>query len=523
MPLANDEGMRPIGFADSIAIVSFRRNGTLNPTPPGRRGRIACFTSFNRAYIPRALVLARTLRQAHPDWDIWALVVDALPRSADSAHDLQDFDQVVTVAQLGIEHFQSWIFKHNVVEACTAVKGYMFVHLLEMAYAKVIYLDPDIAVFHPLKEIESKLDMYSIILTPHQIEPNDTKFAMDDNELMSLKYGIYNLGFLGVANNPIGLKFAAWWRNLLYDACYEEVEAGLYTDQKYCDLVPSLFSDVHIERDPGCNVASWNLSQREIEISKDGRIFVNRSPLKFYHFTKVGNAGDVMTARYAGNNFEALEIWNWYKRQIDGIHPIQATWSYGTFRNGVPIPYQARVLYRRQDDLKNRFRDPFDTEGESYYAWLRKEKPWIFVDNTSLLKGADSTPQEMSASIRTQCLSGNHLDRMTDDTAVDELWYLAAYPDVAEAVQNGVFANAAEHYAIFGLLECRLPRYIAVDETYYLTNNGDVRLAIERGDWTSAQAHFEAAGYREGRLPKRPELTKHPSGRGRTNIRVGRN
>ena len=42
-----------------------------------------CFTSFTYSYLPRARVLAETLRQAHPDWQLWAVVVDRPPPGAD--------------------------------------------------------------------------------------------------------------------------------------------------------------------------------------------------------------------------------------------------------------------------------------------------------------------------------------------------------------------------------------------------------------------------------------------------------
>ena len=75
---------------------------------------------------------------------------------------------------------------------------------------KVIYLDPDIAVFHGLTGIEARLDTASIVLTPHQLGPNDTPLAIADNEMTSLKYGTYNLGFVAVRNDANGLGFAQW-------------------------------------------------------------------------------------------------------------------------------------------------------------------------------------------------------------------------------------------------------------------------------------------------------------------------
>jgi hypothetical protein len=46
----------------------------------------------------------------------------------------------------------------------------------------------------------------------------------------------------------------------------------------------------------------------------------------------------------------------------------------------------------------------------------------------------------------------------------DEAWYLAAYPDIAEAIAAGVIPSAREHYLQSGYFEHRLPydtRYTA--------------------------------------------------------------
>ena len=83
-----------------------------------------------------------------------------------------EFDRVLYAKDLDFPRFDRWLFKHDVVEASTAVKGQMLRHLLNQGAEKVVYLDPDIAVFSDLAEIIEKLDQYSVILTPHQVTPN---------------------------------------------------------------------------------------------------------------------------------------------------------------------------------------------------------------------------------------------------------------------------------------------------------------------------------------------------------------
>jgi hypothetical protein len=339
--------------------------------------QIHCFTSFTFSYLARAKILVQTLRAVHSDWTIWAVIVDE-PIDGEDFGLTQVFDRVVYAKDLGFSDFRKWLFKHDIVEASTAVKGRMLHHLLEQGATKVVYLDPDIGVFSSLQGVVDRLDSHSIVLTPHQVEPNESIGLMKDNELTSLKYGVYNLGFAAVKNNAIGRRFAQWWAEQLAFACYDEVENGIFTDQKWCDLVPALFDSVHVERDPGYNVASWNLSKRKVTLSRQGDILVNGSPLKFFHFTKINSAGDLMIEKNSGNNTEVTEIWNWYKRLLEAnlIPDIpKSYWHYGRFSNGTPIPKDVRVFFRRRADLMKFFDDPFAVEGNSYFEWICREQP----------------------------------------------------------------------------------------------------------------------------------------------------
>lgn len=87
---------------------------------------------------------------------------------------------------------------------------------------------------------------------------------------------------------------------------------------------------------------------------------------------------------------------------------------------------------------------------------------------------------------------------------VDEAWYLSQYPDVAEAIRNGLVTSAKEHFLNDGYFEGRMPFLIAVDEAWYLEQNPGVAEYIARGELLSAQQHFNDNGYREGRRPRPP-------------------
>ncbi|MEO8114711.1 MAG: hypothetical protein ABI655_10035 [Phenylobacterium sp.] len=338
--------------------------------------KVLCYSSFTFSYLNRARVLFQTLRRFHPDWELVALITDQPPAGFDFQPASEPFDRVVWASDLGIPGFAGWLFQHDVVEVCTAVKG-PFIHQACSSGADVvIYLDPDTALFESLDPLLGWLEDHDILLTPHLIDPNDDPAAILDNDISASRTGIFNLGFVAVRTKGEGARFAKWWNDRLLDYCFDDIPAGLFVDQRWCDHVPALFDRVKVLRDPGYNVASWNLSRREVAVEKDGRITVNGSPLRFWHFTKLGPLGDVMTKRYAGQNFPVYEIWSWYRRQVaaatDPAIPAR-WWAYEAFADGRPISKARRVLYRKRSDLQAAFPDPFASGRNSYQQWLEHE------------------------------------------------------------------------------------------------------------------------------------------------------
>lgn len=348
---------------------------------------VHAYTSFSFNYLARATVLARSLRAYHPDWMIWAFIVDHPPDGFDFDPASHGFDRLVYVEQLYGDVTEQWLFGHDVVEACTAIKGRACQMLLEQPDAEaVVYLDPDIAVFAPLAPVCDRIRTHSIVLTPHQTEPEnaDAKRAIHDNEITSLHFGSFNLGFLGLRNDEEANRFAQWWTDRLDRYCHDRLDIGLFVDQKWCNLVPCFFDSVAIIRDAGCNVASWNLSHRDITISKLGEILVNDVPLRFFHFTKLGAIGNMMTSRYAGRNFEVFELWSWYRNEVDRLTDRRIPkgyWGYGLFDNGTPIPKAARRLYRDREDLRTAFPLPRRTGDGSFLNWLNANSDIESIDN----------------------------------------------------------------------------------------------------------------------------------------------
>lgn len=339
---------------------------------------IHVYTSFSFSYLNRARVLAASVKRHHPEWKFWALITDLEPAGFSLAIEDEDFDFVLMATDLYGDETERWLFAHDVIEACTAVKGRALLHLLDQPDCTgAMYFDPDTCIFNRLDDVVGLIEKHSVVLTPHQVDPEEKseKRAIRDNEITSLGFGVYNLGFVAVGVGEESRRFAQWWADRLDDWCYDRLDIGIFVDQKWCDLVPSFFEDVKILRDPGYNVASWNLSQRTMSFDENGMALINGKPLRFYHFTKLGPLGDMMTQRYARDNTEVYELWWWYRQQIECATDDRIPnryWHYGHFDNGSPIPKPVRELYRDRQDLRKAFRNPSRT-ADGFFDWLVSE------------------------------------------------------------------------------------------------------------------------------------------------------
>lgn len=336
---------------------------------------VHCYTSISCCYLPKARVLAKTLKEVHPDWHFTCVVADQCEPGMDWA--AEPFDAVMTPDDLGVSDDPGWLFRHNVVELCTAVKSIALLKLFEQGAQKVVFLDPDIAVFGSLEETVQRLDRNPVILTPHQIVPQEGLANVMHHELYSMKYGVFNLGFLAVANRGQGVGFAEFWRDRLTTLCFDEVCNGMYTDQKWCDFVPVFFPETHVLRDPACNVSTWNLTRRLVAGSLADGFTVNGSPLKFYHYTSYDSGeGRAIIQREHPDNAALKELWDWYDEQLvaDGQEELGSVpWFYDFFDNGERVTGEMRMAYRRIPGMRQRFPNPFRTGEGSFLQWWKAE------------------------------------------------------------------------------------------------------------------------------------------------------
>ncbi|MDP2367487.1 glycosyl transferase [Rhodoferax sp.] len=341
--------------------------------------KLHIFTSAACNYIPKVRMLFASLRQHHPEAVLHLLLADGATNLLDLSR--EPFDEVSTLAEMNVPHWRGWAFCHSIVELATAMKPLFLQKLLEREdCGKVLYLDPDMVVFSRLDDILASLDVANVTLTPHQVTPEQSISAIVDNEICSLKHGVYNLGFVGVANTDEGRRFAAWWAHRVYHFCRAEIPNGLFTDQRWIDLVPAFFTGVAIQRSSRHNVATWNITTREMTRDEQGQYWMDGEPLGFYHFTGFDSgAHKIMAIKNAGGNAAVHGLVQWYEDSTRALatDPLsQVPWAFERYSNGVKVEKVHRFLYRQRVDLQRAFPDPFDVSGsQSLYGWMTSQGP----------------------------------------------------------------------------------------------------------------------------------------------------
>jgi glycosyltransferase involved in cell wall biosynthesis len=331
------------------------------------QGGTAVFTVVAKNYLPYARVLMRSVAKHHPDWRRFVFLVDRVDGYFDPS--AEDFE-IVLSSDLPIPNPRWFHFKYTIMELSTALKPYAFAFLFDSrACDRTLYLDPDIRVYAPLTRITETLESANIALTPHLTGPlGDERRPA---EIDMLQAGTYNLGFIGARRSPETQAFLAWWQQKLYDHCVVDLPRGLFVDQKWIDLIPGMFEGVSIVRDPGCNVAYWNLGQRVISRSEDG-YEVAGSPLAFFHFSGYDPGRPDRLSRHQ-NRFRVedlpeatQQLLQSYRRElIEAGYDTCQKWPYafGSFRNGVPIPDVGRPIQHEAPELVAAIEDPFSDAG----------------------------------------------------------------------------------------------------------------------------------------------------------------
>lgn len=337
--------------------------------------RLAVATIAPASYLPFARVLGESLRRHHPELPFFVLV----PGCSRSGAAGVEQGSVLGLEDLEIPDLPRFRFGYTAHQLAVAVKPYLLSLMLRRGFEGALFLDSDTLVLGDLAPLLERVARHAVVVTPHLMAPLVGEDRVE-RELVILRSGIYNLGVLGVSAGAGAM--LAWWQQRLYRHCRCALDQGMHYDQRWFDLVPALFADVHILRDPGCNVGHWDLPERGLDLV-EGEWRVRGGPCRLFHFSGFSpDQPGVVTRHSSRLTMTSLgSAARLFERYTEAL--FAAGWGATgggseerqRFDNGVAIPEIVRRIYLDLPGAE-RFGDPFSTAAPgSYFRWLLEACP----------------------------------------------------------------------------------------------------------------------------------------------------
>jgi hypothetical protein len=301
------------------------------------------FTLCSVNYLAHAKTLGESLLEHNPECRFVIGLVDRIPVGV--ALSLPSGCELIPVEDLKIAAFADMVTRYNIVELNTAVKPFYIEHIYQQdpEVEHVIYLDPDILIFYSLNTLIANLRAHPLIFTPHSCTFDNTRTIIDYEQAM-LSTGIYNLGFLGTHRSAEVFAFLRWWQTRLVDHCYYRPGAGLFVDQLWTILAPLYFPSSYVEKDPGYNMAYWNLFERTLQKGPAGYLVNDRHPLIFFHFSN--HSIDTPT-ELANRRWPAVPTFE----ERPELRPLFAGYRERLLRNGFLIMRSLNCYYEQARTL----------------------------------------------------------------------------------------------------------------------------------------------------------------------------
>jgi len=244
---------------------------------PGPRAYV---TYFDQHYLPRALVMLRSLRRHDPQAAIFALCFDQA--SFDVISGLGDSGILATSSEavatfepglLACSDRSRWAFygTHKPVLALYALNR-------RPELGSVACIDADTQFFASPAPLFDEIGETSIAVSPHRFSQPYEAWR---------KFGLYNAGFIHWRNDELGRRCLADYRADCLNWCEHSLEPdGRFMNQGYLNAWPERYRNVCVIRHPGVNLAWWNIASHVIAAAGDG-VSVDGEPLIFCHFSQI--------------------------------------------------------------------------------------------------------------------------------------------------------------------------------------------------------------------------------------------
>jgi hypothetical protein len=226
-------------------------------------------TLFDINFLPRGLVLYRSLREVAPESSLRVFCMD------EDTEVLLERMALPGLSTIGLDELEAHDTElravrstRSQVEYCWTATPAICLYSLEREpeVQMITYVDADLMFFQNPRPLFDELGSGSILVTPHGTPP-----------------GGHIVQFLPFRRDEQGFAALRWWRDRCLEWCYDRAEGDKFGDQAYLDDWPKRFGGVRVLEHPGGAAGPWNDAGCRFE-QQDDLVLVDGRPLIFYHY-----------------------------------------------------------------------------------------------------------------------------------------------------------------------------------------------------------------------------------------------
>ncbi len=235
--------------------------------------------------LPRARVLARSLRAHQPDWTHEVVLVAGEEVVAAAAESDQTLRVRAAASELDLD-VEALLALHDEHDLIALLAPRLLARCAQRASEPALHLPSTVWVLADLQPIESALSRSGVLLVPRLTAelPDD---GLEPTPAQLERAGRIDQTIMGVDGSAAAQAFLAWWRGHVEESLgsLDARRAGDRPEDRpwlarFLELAPARFSTAVLD-DPGCNVNLWNLHRRTLKASASGALVNGRRPLRF--------------------------------------------------------------------------------------------------------------------------------------------------------------------------------------------------------------------------------------------------
>jgi len=250
----------------------------------------AACTVASRRFLAFARVLARSFLEHHPGGRFVVFIPDDPDRERSVGEGIEE----LRPADIGLEadEFDRMAMSYTVKELSCAMKVFVLEHLVKCGNTTIL-LDGDLCVYGDLSPLAELARLHGLVFTPHCVTPHPTpdryppmaaraprmRNAVGPDQ-MAILSGTYNTGVM--AADRAAQPFLEWWRARVARYCLLEPDRGLFQEQGWTTLAPTLF-DCHVLRESGWNVNGFDLHDADVTW-QTGQPELRGAPVRCFHY-----------------------------------------------------------------------------------------------------------------------------------------------------------------------------------------------------------------------------------------------